>query len=82
MIRIKDKEFVLEQHDLFKQKERRRVIKKWGEDMGELYDYFEGYATKKPVELRIPAKNYFKTKPADPVLKEAWEENLMVEIYF
>ena len=81
MIRIKDKEFVLEQNGLFKQKERRRVIKKWGEGMGELYDYFEGYASPEPMELHIPAKNYFKTKPADPEHQQAWEDDSFITIY-
>ena len=87
MIRIKDKEFVLKHNGLFIEKqreERRRLRKKWGEGILSEYnsfETFEEYVARKPVELHIPAKNYFKTKPTDPELKEAWEDDIFIIIY-
>ena len=87
MIRIKDKEFVLKHNGLFIEKqreERRRLRKKWGEGILSEYnsfETFEEYVTRKPVELHIPAKSYFKNKPTDPELKEAWEDDSFITIY-
>jgi len=87
MIRIKDKEFVLKHNGLFidkQREERRRLRKKWGEGILSEYnsfETFEEYVARKPVELHIPAKSYFKNKPTDPELKEAWEDNSFITIY-
>ena len=87
MIRIKDKEFVLKHNGLFieKQREERRILrKKWEEGILSEYnsfETFEEYVARKPVELHIPAKSYFKKKPADPELKEAWEDDSFITIY-
>ena len=75
MIRIKDKEFVLEQNGLFIQKQREKSILSLADNP------FTKLAQEKPVELHIPAKNYFKKKPTDPKLKEAWEDNSFITIY-
>ena len=76
MIRIKDKEFVLEQNGLFIQKQQ---IEKSILSLAD--NPFTKLAQEKPVELHIPAKNYFKKKPTDPKLKEAWEDNSFITIY-
>ena len=87
MIRIKDKEFVLKHNGLFIEKqreERRRLRKKWGEGILSEYnsfETFEEYVARKPVELHIPAKSYFKNKPTDPEHQEAWEDNSFITIY-
>ena len=87
MIRIKDKEFVLKHNGLFIEKqreERRRLRKKWGEGILSEYnsfETFEEYVTRKPVELHIPAKSYFKNKPTDPEHQEAWEDDSFITIY-
>jgi hypothetical protein len=87
MIRIKDKEFVLKHNGLFIEKqreERRRLRKKWGEGILSEYnsfETFEEYVARKPIELHIPAKSYFKNKPTDPEHQEAWEDNSFITIY-
>ena len=87
MIRIKDKEFVLKHNGLFieKQREERRILrKKWEEGILSEYnsfETFEEYVARKPVELHIPAKNYFKKKPTDPEYQKAWEDNSFITIY-
>ena len=87
MIRIKDKEFVLKHNGLFIEKqreERRRLRKKWGEGILSEYnsfETFEEYVARKPIELHIPAKSYFKNKPTDPEHQEAWEDNSIIKIY-
>ena len=75
MIRIKDKEFVLKQNGLFIQKQREKSILSLADNP------FTKLAQEKPVELHIPAKNYFKKKPTDPELKEAWEDDSFITIY-
>ena len=75
MIRIKDKEFVLEQNGLFIQKQREKSILSLADNP------FTKLAQEKPVDLHIPAKNYFKKNPTDPKLKEAWEDNSFITIY-
>jgi len=87
MIRIKDKEFVLKHNGLFIEKqreERRRLRKKWGEGILSEYnsfETFEEYVARKPIELHIPAKSYFKNKPTDPEHQAAWEDDSFITIY-
>ena len=92
MIRIKDKEFVIKHNGLFIEnqiEERRRLRKKWGEGILSEYNIlrcnsfetFEEYVARKPVELHIPAKSYFKKKPTDPEYQKAWEDNSFITIY-
>ena len=87
MIRIKDKEFVLKHNGLFIEKqreERRRLRKKWGEGILSEYnsfETFEEYVARKPIELHIPAKSYFKNKPTDPEHQKAWEDDSFITIY-
>ena len=87
MIRIKDKEFVLKHNGLFidkQREERRRLRKKWGEGILSEYnsfETFEEYVARKPVELHIPAKSYFKKKPTDPEYQQAWEDDIFITIY-
>jgi len=76
MIRIKDKEFVLKQNGLFIQKQQ---IEKSILSLAD--NPFTKLAQEKPVELHIPAKSYFKNKPTDPELKEAWEDDSFITIY-
>ena len=78
MIRIKDKEFVLKHYGLFIQKQREQREKSI---LSLADDPFTKLAQEKPVELHIPAKKYFKKKPTDPELKEAWEYDSFITIY-
>ena len=75
MIRIKDKEFVLKHNGLFIQKQREKSILSLADNP------FTKLAQEKPVELHIPAKSYFKNKPADPEHQEAWVYNSFITIY-
>jgi hypothetical protein len=76
MIRIKDKEFVLKHNGLFIQKHQ---IEKSILSLAD--NPFTKLAQEKPVELHIPAKSFFKTKPTNPQHQEAWEDNSFITIY-